>query len=220
MSDVATIRASIWAAANQDSGLINRCKAGIALEPGTVAYYEALLRKVQEETKPAKRRKKASGAILSQAAKDRYRAAKYAYEEVKFKPWCQDGHFIEPDYPDAGTKKGIDDYIVNFLKWNGHFANPTNNRGLMVEKDGEKKWLKSGANKGMQDIDATLKHPDHPFGIPWKIETKTPNDRQSKHQQKFEKKVKATAGVYSLVWGIDDFLSQYDSLMVRENVLF
>lgn len=227
---ISATRALIWSLSKGDTTLIEKAKAGVKLADPEL-YWAAVLRNVEEAVKPRKRRKPKQDPT-TQESKDRYRKAKWDYELNKFFHWVNDKHFIEPDYPDCGTKKGLDDFICNFLKWNGHFENPTNNKGFPVDKTapkmnihtgnveqvvtGEKQWRRSGANKGMQDIDCNLNHPDHEWGIAWKIETKTATDYQSKDQKKFEAKVKATSGHYSIVKSAEDFLAQYDQLMVRK----
>lgn len=213
-----SIRATIWQASGQDADLIARCKAGIKLTEGSQPYYEALLRKVQEATKPIKRKRKYPP--ISEEAKIRYRDAKWSWYDKNLRVIIDDGHFIEPDkFPD-NSANGITNYIEDFLGWSGHFANRTGNEGRVIIKDGEPLRIPSASKNGMQDIDINLKHPAHPFGIPWKCEVKAEGDTVKKHQEKFGKKVVKTGGHYSVVRSVDDFLMQFDQLMVMQKDLF
>jgi hypothetical protein len=140
----------------------------------------------------------------------------------------KDGHTLDPLFTDVFTDKGLKEFIKNFLNWSGHFANITDNKGTKHITTAPKAdlngkvhtvvtgeiWHHSSGKKGMQDIDANLKHPSHQFGIPWKIEAKTPNDRRRDHQDEYGKLVAETGGVYSRVKGVVDFFRQYDELMV------
>lgn len=215
---IPSLRSQIWEASGKSADVIQRCKAGIKLTEGSQPYYEALLRKVQEATKPIKRKRKYPP--ISEEAKRRYRDAKWSWYDKNLRVIIDDGHFIEPDkFPD-NSANGITNYIEDFLGWLGHFANRTGNEGRVIIKDGEPLRIPSASKNGMQDIDINLKHPAHPFGIPWKCEVKAEGDTHKTHQQDFGKKVSRTGGHYSVVRSVDDFLMQFDQLMVMEKDLF
>lgn len=142
----------------------------------------------------------------------------------------KDGHYLPQRYPALHTSNGLQDLCINYLKWMGHFANRTNNKGTARTKYAPRfnlstgkldqiifgmQYIKSTSKKGMQDIDCNLKHPRHEYGIPWKIEVKckTTKDTQSDDQKSFAAKVIKTGAVYSLVRTDEDFFSQYDGLM-------
>jgi hypothetical protein len=202
------LKQQIWQIAGQDLGKVQAAadKASVKLPVASVGDAEKILRKMR---KPAKRK-----VMVSEEAFRRLREAKLAYQTIEYPHWVRDGHFIEPDKPDNSTANGIQNYIIDFLTWSGHFANRTGNEGRVIMVDGKPKRIPSSSKNGMQDIDTNLKHPDHPFGIPWKIEVKAPGDTHKKHQIGYGELVQKTGGVYSVVWSIEDFLRQYDKLMV------
>lgn len=221
---IADLRAQIWIAAGQDTDRIERAKKAIRFEP-TEAHYRQLLAHLTAHVprkKPGKR-----SAPLPAHIKDRYRAAKLKHDTEHYPNLVKDGHFIEPEYPPVNTDKGGKEFIKNFLIWNGHHAAVTDNKGTRHVTTAPKAdlngkvhqvvtgevWHRSSATNGQQDVDSVLKHPAHPYGIPWKIEYKTSRDKIRKQQEKYGRSVLATGGVYSVVWGVEDFLSQYDELM-------
>lgn len=177
-------------------------KAGVRLPITQVEQAERLLKLLNKAA-----RKK---VYVDDTAYKRYRDAKYAYEAIKFPRWIKDGHFIEPDRPTEDTN-GLTGFIVDFLTWEGHFANRTGNEGRVL-KDGTR--IPSSSKKGMQDVDSNLKHSAHQFGIPWKIEVKAGKDTHKQHQKDYGALVAKTGGVYSVVHNATDLLQQYDSLMV------
>lgn len=215
---IPSIRAAIWSTSKHDPGVIEKAKQGVKIDPTTVHYWEAVLRRVEELMKPIKRKRKYPP--ISEVAKTRYRDAKWSWYDKNLRVIIDDGHFIEPGkFPD-NSANGITNYIEDFLGWSGHFANRTGNEGRVIIKDGEPMRIPSASKNGMQDIDINLKHPAHPFGIPWKCEVKAEGDTVKKNQEKFGKKVSKTGGHYSVVRSVDDFLMQYDQLMVMQKDLF
>lgn len=184
-------------------------KAKVVLPITTIPDAEAVLKALVKRKKPAKPK-------LDPSIFKRYRDAKYAYEDATTIYWIKDGHFIEPDMPNTATANGLTEFITDFLSWSGHFANRTGNEGRVIIKDGKPKRIPSSSKKGMQDIDTNLKHPDHEFGIPWKIEIKVGSDTHKQHQKDFGMKVSKTGGIYSVVRSAEDFFAQYDRLMIRK----
>jgi hypothetical protein len=128
----------------------------------------------------------------------------------------KDGFYpgMEPDWPDVGTSNGLTTLITNYLEWAGHFANRTGNEGRVIIVEGEAKRIKSSSKKGMQDIDTNIRHPQHPFGIPWKIEIKIGRDTHKEKQKEYGAKVSKTGGVYSVVKTAEDFFEQLDKLLI------
>lgn len=159
----------------------------------------------------------------------RYNQAHYDYQCRMFPSVVKDGHYTPPVFPKLHTDKGFKDFIANFLKWSGHFANITHNKGWAKEKTapkynlltgtvqqvltGKKQWNFSSGTNGMQDVDANLKHPNHKFGIPWKIECKTPNDWTKDNQIEYGDMVMQTGAIWSVVKSAEDFFAQYDKIM-------
>lgn len=158
----------------------------------------------------------------------RYQAAHELNFQQEYPSAYKDGHYFSPEYPKTGTANGLTKMIKNFLNWSGHFANRTNSMGTPVKKTAEKfnimtgklqtidtgmEWRSSNSMKGMQDIDCNLKHPDHPYGIPWKIEIKVGRDTHKDAQIKFGKKVSGTGAVYSVIRSPEEFFDIYDLLI-------
>lgn len=202
---IQALKEKIWEAAGKDLGKVNAAKAKAGPEDGTEKYW----RKVYRIIKPPKVKAKVDPTHY-----ERYNAAKRAYQSQEFPNWVKDGHYIEAEMPDTSTSNGLTSFIIDFLTWSGHFANRTGNEGrVIVTEDKEVKRIKSSSKNGMQDIDTNLKHPNHPFGIPWKIEIKVGRDKHWTHQIAFGELVKQTGGVYSVVRDPEDFFFQYDELM-------
>lgn len=178
-------------------------KAQVRLPITQVHEAEKLLKLLNKGNKAPKQR-------VSDEVYKRYRDAKYQYECTKFPNWIKNGHFIEPDRPTEDTN-GLTTFIIELLTWEGHFANRTGNEGRVL-KNGTR--IPSASKNGMQDIDCNLKHSQHQFGIPWKIEVKANKDTHKEHQKRYGAAVAATGGHYSVVRTSTDFLEQYDKLMI------
>lgn len=209
--NIQQIKQQIWGAASQD---LSRVEAAIKFcgpKKDTEEYWQRVLHRVQ--TYKPKRKPPPKPKLTPEQIK-RYRDAKYAYEQQEYIHWIADGHFIEPEIPNTATGNGLTEFIVKYLNWSGHFANRTSNEGrVIIDKDGKPKRIPSSSKNGMQDIDCNLQHPNHPFGIPWKIEVKANRDTIKKHQIEFGEQVKKTGAVYSVVRSVEDFFSQYDRLI-------
>lgn len=165
----------------------------------------------------------------------RYQQAHRRWFAEQYPAATKDGHYLAPKYPSVDTSNGLTDLVQNYLKWMGHHQVRTNNIGRSRVKMAPKfnimsgkveqviigqQYLKSTTKKGQQDIDCNLKHPDHKYGIPWKIEIKckATRDRQSDDQVAFAARVQETGAVYSVIRTDADFFSQYDGLLRRESI--
>lgn len=204
-----SIKQQIWERCKKSLVLVQVAadKAKVQLPITTVSQAESIMKVLRvKKSKPKE--------IIPPEIKQRYRDAKYTYEQREFPTWIKDGHFIEPEFPDTSTANGIQNLIIDYLTWTGHFANRTSNEGRVIMKDGQPKRIPSSGKNGMQDVDCNLKHPDHEFGIPWKIEVKAHGDTHKDHQKDYGKLVTKTGGVYSVVRGAVDFFEQFDRLML------
>lgn len=158
----------------------------------------------------------------------RYQAAHELNFKTKYPAAFNDGHYSPPEYPKTGTANGLTKMITNFLNWSGHFGNRTNSMGTPTKKTAQKfnimtgqlvtidtgiEWKKSNSMKGMSDIDANLKHPGHPYGIPWKIEVKVGRDTVKDSQIEFGKKVAGTGAIYSVIRSPEEFFDVFDLLI-------
>jgi hypothetical protein len=182
-------------------------KAGVRLPITDIREAEKLLASLDNKVK----RKKST---IDPAAIARYNAAHHSWFQTQYPACYKDGHYITPLMPDTGTSNGLTRFIVQLLTWCGHFANRTGNEGRVIIKDGDPIRIPSSSKKGMQDIDCNLKHPQHQFGIPWKIEIKIGKDTHKQKQKEFGAKVSNTGGVYSVVKTVEDFFEQLDKLLL------
>lgn len=184
-------------------------KAKVRLPISDIAEANKLLAYL---TKPKKRKVRTP---VDPAIKQRYNEAYYKFQAENFPHWTADGHTLDADFPDTDTANGLTTMICKYLFWTGHLANRTNNMGRSIkDKSGQEKRIKSSSINGMQDIDTNLKHPKHPYGIPWKIEIKVGKDTHKQHQKEYGIRVQKTGGVYSVVKNPEDFFRQLDELLV------
>lgn len=208
---IPTLRAAIWSTSKHDPGVIEKAKQGVKLDPATVHYWEAVLRRVEELMKP-KRTKKVPTDQTTQASKDRYRQAKWDYESSKFKPWVQDGHFIEPEYPNAGTANGLTNWIVNYINWTGGNATRVSSEGKAIVKNGEIIRVPSNTRNGTSDAKSTIRG----RSVQWEV--KAGADRPSSAQLKEQARERAAGGEYFFTHNAEEFFIQYDSLSVQKEL--
>lgn len=205
------LKRQIWAVAKEDLAIVNKAKQGLKLDPATVHYWEAVLRRVEELMKP-KRTKKVPTDQTTQASKDRYRQAKYNYEANKFKPWVQDGHFIEPEYPNCSTANGLTNWIVNYINWTGGNATRVSSEGKAIVKNGEIIRIPSSTRNGTSDAKSTIRG----RSVQWEV--KAGADRPSPAQLKEQAKERAAGGEYFFTHSAEEFFIQYDSLSVQKEL--
>jgi len=211
---LATIKLSIWNHKKVKQNLVDlqiyADKAGVTLPIGSIAEAEKLLKQLDSKKK-VKNNIETPKHIIQ-----RYQQAHKDHFASTYPGAFRDGHYpgMEPKWPDVGTSNGLTRMIVNYLIWSGHFANRTGNEGRVIIKDAKPVRIPSSGKNGMQDIDTNIKHPQHPFGIPWKIEIKVGRDTHKDHQKEFGKIVQKTGGVYSVVRDAEDFFSQLDKLLL------
>lgn len=213
------IRNTIWQASGQDADLIARCKQGIKLTEGTQPYYEALLRKVQEATKP-RRTKKPRADPTTDASKARYREAKWNYE-CKFHPLWVEGNFsgsffIEPDFSklNCATANGLTRFVANYLRFKCWNVSRISVEGRVIEKDGEIIRIPSSVKTGRSDVDST----QHGTGrhIQWEI--KVGRDIPSKEQLREQANERRAGGEYLFIHNAEEFFMFYDSLSVQKEL--
>lgn len=209
---ITDLKQRIWKAAKQDLAKVNAAIAKHAPNDNSEKFWKRVLQEFKRTKTPK--------PVLSEEHKQRFVDAYLSFQGREFPNWVRDGHALKPDIPDTGTANGLTSFITKYLFWNGHFANRTGNEGRVIkDKNGDSKRIKSSSINGMQDIDCNIKHPSHPYGIPWKIEIKVGRDTHKNNQKDFGKLVSKTGGKYSVVRNVDDFFSQYDALFVQK-VLF
>jgi hypothetical protein len=127
-------------------------------------------------------------------AREKYMLANYAA--------ARDHGVPAKQYSDK-TANGLTACIIDFLKYNGHYANRINTTGMMRKINGQMKWTKSSTRIGTSDIDAIL------AGKPVKIEIKVGKDRMSDAQLKEQARVTAAGGTYITVTNMTHFIEWY-----------
>ncbi len=213
MDQLQTIKTEIWLHKK-----IRKCPISlqVAADKCAVRLPITQIHEAEKLLKHLNKGKRKPTAVSDQAFK-RYRDAKYSHQSAHFPGWVSDGHFIEPERPSIGSAGDLQNFIQDFLTWSGHFANRTGNEGrVIIDKTGKPKRIPSSSKNGMQDIDTNLTHSQHKFGIPWKIEVKFGKDTHKDHQKDFGATVQKTGGVYSVVRNVEDFLQQYNKLMIGD----
>lgn len=195
------VRKLIWSVSKSDTAIIEKAKQGIKLDTASVMYWEAVLRRVEELVKPVKRKVKKVDPT-TQESKDRYRAAKYNYELQKFPAWINDGHFLEPDYPNCGESNGLTDWVMSYIKWKGGRSTRVSSAGRQVEG----KWIPGTTRKGSSDVSSTI----NGKSVMWEI--KAGKDTPSPAQLKEQAKERAAGGEYFFVHSAEEFFVQWDSL--------
>lgn len=198
------LKEQIWALCKQS--LVNvqvaADKAKVTLPITTIAQGEAVMRVLKPK------RKKKVKAEVPDWIKQRYRDAKYAYEDATTKHWIKDGHFIEPDYPDVNTSNGLTDYITEFLNWSFHRATRITTEGRAIEKNGKTIRIPTKTRNGTADISSTI------CGKPCMIEIKIGRDRPSPAQLKEQLKERRAGGVYEFISTAEQFLQWYDQFIL------
>lgn len=121
---------------------------------------------------------------------------------------CRDFGVPAKKYSDK-TANGLTTCIIDFLKYNGHYANRINTTGMLRKINGQMKWTKSGTRKGTADIDAII------AGKPVKIEIKVGRDKISDHQRAEQKRVEAAGGVYLVIKNMDEFYEWHCGYVVE-----
>lgn len=209
MENLNDIKTAIWSHPRIKRNIVDlqvaADKAGVRLPVTEIKEADKLLKSLTNRVK--------NKTPVPPADYKRYRDAKYKHQAANFPSWVADGHFIEPDIPAMAKATDLENFIIDFLTWSGHFANRTGNEGRVIMKNGEAKRIPSSSKRGMQDIDCNLKHSQHQYGIPWKIEVKYGKDTHKDHQRAFGAQVQQTGGWYSVVRNTVDFFSQYDQLL-------
>jgi hypothetical protein len=118
-----------------------------------------------------------------------------------------------------GTTANIKRGIINFLNSRGHFAFPINNVGIWDEAAGS---FRRNPHKGIADILCSFKYRKPITGVTGtmvfnvgvflaiEVKNKETHDVLSDAQIDFMKSVKATSGLYLVVYDYDEFVQWYD----------
>ena len=110
--------------------------------------------------------------------------------------------------------------IIDYLRFSGWQAERINCTGRSVDNTkvitdvlgdfrrvGSIKWLPTSGQRGTADISATIR------GRSVKIEVKM-KDKQSQAQKNYQIQIERAAGFYWLCHNMDEFLEQYNNLLL------
>lgn len=140
-------------------------------------------------------------------------------------PTCHKDGMYSFELPTGKPSAKLTKMVKNFLEWNGHEANRIDTKGTaVIDKKAKPKFslvsgkiehstkvnfMPTNTKTGTEDIAARLVHHKHPFGVPWAIEIKAGNDRQSPEQIKREHELKSKGLWYDVVKTFDGFYELY-----------
>lgn len=123
-----------------------------------------------------------------------------------------------PPYKNSdNSSNGLTKCIVDFLNWEGHFAERTNTMGRVLDNRktvidvvgrartiGSTKYIPTTGKKGSSDIKATIN------GRMVAIEVKYQKDKQSDAQKEYQQLIENAKGVYYIAKDFDSFVEWYD----------
>ncbi len=103
------------------------------------------------------------------------------------------------------TTNGLTNSIMDFLKFNRHYANRINSMGLMRKINGEMKYTPSSTRKGVADIHSIIngKH------CSIEVKCKATNDRMSKEQTRERALIESSGGIYFIAEDMESFINWY-----------
>lgn len=103
----------------------------------------------------------------------------------------------KPKYSDR-TANGLTRCIIDYLRFNGHYATRIQSQGQYSPK--LDKWVKGKTTKGTADIHA-IAHGRH-----LSIEVKIGRDRQSDHQKEAQRQIENAGGMYFVARDFQSFV--------------
>lgn len=129
-----------------------------------------------------------------------------------------------PPYKNSdNSSNGLTKCIIDFLNWNGHFAERTNTMGRVLDNRktvidvvgrartiGSTKYIPTTGVKGSSDIKATIN------GRMVAIEVKYKKDKQSDAQKEYQELIEKAKGVYYIAKDFDSFVEWYDNYINSE----
>lgn len=160
--------------------------------------------------------------------------AKERYKQLHEQHWAKQYPIAYADKlyfysePTGKPRVRLNKMIKNYLDWMGHDANIIETKGTAiidkkhapsysmitgkVEHQTKIKYGYSATKTGTHDILVQLKHPKHPFGVPWNLETKI-KDSISPEQKERHAEIKAKGFLSDVVRNMDEFFAAYDRIM-------
>jgi hypothetical protein len=116
------------------------------------------------------------------------------------------GRRMKFKYPDVDTANGLNDFIINFIKWNGGNARRVNVVGRRVGKGRVVKSIRRGA----ADVIASIK------GRSCMFEGKVGKDTPSHWQLEEQARERASGGVYEFISTPEGFYEVYNRIVNNE----
>lgn len=132
-------------------------------------------------------------------------------------------------YPKVTSSNGLRRALCNFMEWEGHHLEPTNNMGRPIQKfypkmslvtgqvhqvPGRIEWQKGSGAVGSSDAKGHINKKGHQYAIPLYVEIKYGKDQQSDEQEEYEERINNSGGVYIIIKNIDSFLLWYDNFLL------
>lgn len=146
-----------------------------------------------------------------------------AFERSKEKyPLLPDYARVTPKYTDK-TANGLTKCIIDFLSFEGHWAERTGNEGRVIDNRktvtnvlgqrktiGDIKRIPSSGARGTSDIKAVIN------GRFVAIEVKIGDDRQSDAQKAYQQKIEQANGLYLIAKDFESFVNKYNELFANQ----
>lgn len=152
--------------------------------------------------------------------------------------WCKNkspaffyasgGKSMKVPYPKITSSNGLRRAICNFMQWEGHHLEPTNNMGRPVQRKVPKfnllagkveylfggiEWQKGSGMTGSSDAKGHISRKND-YAIPLYVEIKYGKDTQSHEQIEYEQKINDTGGIYIVVKTIQGWFLWYDAFLL------
>lgn len=209
MTPLLTLKQTIWSKCKRNEVTLweHATKACVSLPITDIAEAQRLLDHIN---KPRKVKRK---VVTPAWVIERYQDAHKVHFQKQYPQCFKDGFYpgMEPVLPDLATTNGITTFVQNYITWSGGYANRLNVSGRQVGET----WIPSSTKKGTEDIDAMWQGKK----IAIEIKNATTNDKIRPDQVKQRKRIEAAGGVYIIVTGAENFLTQWDGI-TRQSSIF
>jgi hypothetical protein len=147
--------------------------------------------------------------------RDRYKAAYNKWQLTEYPAATASYGPLPPKFPDVKTHNGLRRFVIDFLKFEGHYSNAisTTGRKIWSAKRNKEIWINGSTKNGTPDIDSIINVTWQRIGIPWKIEIKVGADYQKDSQKEQQADIELAGGKYSVIRSPEEFFELYDSLI-------
>jgi hypothetical protein len=208
MTSLLTIKQTIWEKCKRNLVTLQTYADAAAVTIPITSEAEAQ-RLLDHINKPRKVKRKVETPAW---CKDRYQAAHKEWFKKTYPHCFKDGHYYGcHDLPDLATTNGITTFVQNYITWSGGYANRLNVSGRQIGET----WIPSSTKKGTEDIDAMWQGRK----IAIEVKNAVTKDTVKPDQVKQRKRIEAAGGVYIIVTGAENFLTQWDGI-TRQSSIF